>query len=381
MEGDHIKICYWLKPLAWIYGLVMNLRNILFDSGVLPSESFDVPVICVGNITAGGTGKTPHTEYLIRLLSQQHQVAVLSRGYKRKSKGYILATKDTPMQEIGDEPFQMKQKYPQIHMAVDANRRRGIKNLCRAGVEPATDVVLLDDAYQHRYVVPGINILLMDYHRLVNFDDLLPAGRLREPKSSCQRADIVIVTKCPPYITPMEEHGIARSIEMQPWQKLFFTRFKYGKLKKVSLFPEEIPLEDISDTRYNIVLLTGIASPQQMEYDLNKYFTFTPIHFSDHHDFQRKDIEQVERVIKSVTTADKQTIVITTEKDAARLLSMGQVYEDFTLFSVRFPIYILPIEVEFMDEQEERFNQFILSYVQKNSRNSTLLKGTNAGKA
>jgi tetraacyldisaccharide 4'-kinase len=380
MEGDHIKICYWLKPLSWLYGLVINLRNILFDSGVLPSESFDVPVICVGNITAGGTGKTPHTEYLIRLLSEQHQVAVLSRGYKRKSKGYILATPDTPMQDIGDEPFQMKQKYPQIHMAVDANRRRGIKNLCRPGIEPATDVVLLDDAFQHRYVVPGINILLMDYHRLVNFDELLPAGRLREPKSSCQRADIVIVTKCPPYITPMEEHGIARSIEMQPWQKLFFTRFKYGKLKKVSLFPEEIALEDISDTRYNIVLLTGIASPQQMEYDLQQYFKFTSVHFSDHHDFQRKDIEQVERTIKSVTTPDKQTIVITTEKDAARLLSIGQVYEDFTLFSFRISLYVLPIEVEFMDEQEERFNQFILSYVQKNSRNSTLLKGTNANK-
>jgi len=381
MEGDHIKICYWLKPLSWLYGLVINLRNILFDSGVLPSESFDVPVICVGNITAGGTGKTPHTEYLIRLLSEQHQVAVLSRGYKRKSKGYILATPDTPMQDIGDEPFQMKQKYPQIHMAVDANRRRGIKNLCRPGIEPATDVVLLDDAFQHRYVVPGINILLMDYHRLVNFDELLPAGRLREPKSSCQRADVVIVTKCPTNLVVMEKNGINHSLSLQPWQRLFFSSFKYGRLQKVSLFTEEIPLEDVTNDRYNVILLTGIASPQQMEFDLKTYFQFTSVHFSDHHEFQHKDIELLERTIHQVTTPDKRTIVITTEKDAARLLPMGKVYNEFTLFSVRFPLYILPIEVDFLDNGAEAFDQFILGYVQKNSRNSTLLTRTSKEKS
>lgn len=381
MEGDHIKINHWLKPLSWIYGGIVSLRNILFDCGALPSESFDVPVISVGNITAGGTGKTPHTEYLIRLLSQQLQVAVLSRGYKRKSKGYILATEDTPVQEIGDEPFQMKHKYPQIHMAVDANRRRGIKNLCRPGLEPATDVILMDDGFQHRYVTPGINILLMDYHRLIPFDELLPAGRLREPKSSCQRADVVIVTKCPPDILRMEKLGIKHSLSLQPWQKLFFTSFRYGKLQKVSIFQEELALEDVSDEDYNVILLTGIASPQQMEFDLQQYFKFTPVHFADHHNFQQKDIDMLERTIRSVSTPDKRTIVITTEKDAARLLSMGNTYDEFTLDSTRFPLYILPVEVMFLDDMEDSFNQFILGYVQKNSRNSTLLARTNAGQA
>ena len=215
MEGDHIKINYWLLPLSWLYGLVVSIRNLMFDVGMLKSKTFPLPVICVGNVTVGGTGKTPHTEYLIRLLSKDHQVAVLSRGYKRKSEGYVLATKDTPMAEIGDEPYQMKatkdtpmaeigdepyqmkQKYPQIHMAVDKDRCHGINQLMQNTVKPQTDVVILDDAYQHRYVKAGLNILLMDYHRLIHLDKLLPAGRLREPMSGSQRADIVIITKCP----------------------------------------------------------------------------------------------------------------------------------------------------------------------------------------
>ncbi|MBQ8607587.1 MAG: tetraacyldisaccharide 4'-kinase, partial [Bacteroidaceae bacterium] len=181
MEGDFIKINKWLYPLSALYGIGVGLRNQLFDWNILPSRSFDIPVISIGNITVGGTGKTPHTEYLINLLKKEWKVAVLSRGYKRKSHGFQLASPDTPMQMIGDEPFQMKQKFPDIYVAVDANRCRGIDNLCKEEIAPGTEVVLLDDAYQHRYVNPGINILLVDYHRLICYDTLLPAGRLREP--------------------------------------------------------------------------------------------------------------------------------------------------------------------------------------------------------
>lgn len=197
MEGDFIKIRKWLTPLSMLYGMVVGIRNQLFELGFLKSRSFDIPVISVGNITVGGSGKTPHIEYLVRLLKDKVKVAVLSRGYKRKSKGYVLADADTSMSDIGDEPYQMKKKFPDIYIAVDKNRCEGIDNLTQQDATKDTDVVLLDDAFQHRYVKPGVNILLVDYHRLIISDKLLPAGRLREPKEGKARADIVIITKCP----------------------------------------------------------------------------------------------------------------------------------------------------------------------------------------
>lgn len=329
MEGDHIKINYWLLPLSWLYGLVVSIRNLMFDVGMLKSKTFPLPVICVGNITVGGTGKTPHTEYLIRLLSKDHQVAVLSRGYKRKSEGYVLTTKDTPMAEIGDEPYQMKQKYPQIHMAVDKDRCHGIEQLMQKTVKPQSDVVILDDAYQHRYVKAGLNILLMDYHRLIHLDKLLPAGRLREPMSGSQRADIVIITKCPRDIKLMDRIGIERSINLKNWQKIFFTTYKY---------PDQ--MEGLGE---NPLLVTGIASPQQMVYDLQKIVpTFELMSFPDHHNFTEQDINAIR------TRAAGRTI-LTTEKDATRLHGLDN-------------MKVIPIEVEFI-EGKEKFDKMIKNYV------------------
>ena len=329
MEGDHIKINDWLMPFSWLYGLVVCIRNLMFDVGMLKSRTFPLPVICVGNITVGGTGKTPHTEYLIRLLSKDHQVAVLSRGYKRKSEGYVLATKDTPMAEIGDEPYQMKQKYPQIHMAVDKDRCHGIEQLMQKTVKPQSDVVILDDAYQHRYVKAGLNILLMDYHRLIHLDKLLPAGRLREPMSGSQRADIVIITKCPRDIKLMDRIGIERSINLENWQKIFFTTYKY---------PDQ--MEGLGE---NPLLVTGIASPQQMVYDLQKIVpTFELMSFPDHHNFTEQDINAIR------TRAAGRTI-LTTEKDATRLHGLDN-------------MKVIPIEVEFI-EGKEKFDKMIKNYV------------------
>ena len=213
-EGDLIKINEWLTPLSWLYGMAVRLRNWLFDVGIKRSKTFSLPVISVGNITVGGSGKTPHVEYLIRLLHDKMKIAVLSRGYKRKSSGYVLATEETTMPEIGDEPFQMHQKFPDIYVAVDAKRVRGIERLQSDEETKDVDVVLLDDAFQHRYVKPGINILLVDYHRLIIYDKMLPAGRLREPLSGKNRADIVIVTKCPKDLRPMEFRVLTKAMSL-----------------------------------------------------------------------------------------------------------------------------------------------------------------------
>ena len=375
MEGDHIKINEFLRPLSWIYGLVVGIRNMMFDCGLLHSESFDIPVISVGNLTVGGTGKTPHSEYLMKLLQGKFQIGLLSRGYKRKTRGFLLANADTTMPEIGDEPYQMKQKFPGIHIAVDKNRRRGIHKLADdENIKPTTDVIILDDAYQHRYVTPGINILLMDYHRLICFDALLPAGRLREHQFNKRRADIVIVTKCPKSITPMEKRGISRSLELYPWQKLFFSTFKYGKL--YNLFDPSQPqfeLEQLKETRPSVLLLTGIGSPEQMEYDLSQYTTFKSLNFSDHHTFKKKDIRQIENAFSDLSGENR--LIITTEKDATRLMQCDGISDE-----VRKSLYVLPVEVAIMND-EEYFNETIIGYVRKNSRNSTLLKRKNDNKS
>ena len=268
-EGDFIKINEWLRPLSWIYGMGVGLRNLLFEIGILKSRAYDIPVIAVGNITVGGSGKTPHVEYLVNLLHDKLKVAVLSRGYKRKSRGYVLADKDTTMPMIGDEPFQMKSKYSDIYVAVDKNRREGIARLTSDEETSDTDVILLDDAFQHRYVKPGINILLVDYHRLIIYDELLPAGHLREPKEGKNRADIVIVTKCPKDLKPMEFRVLTRAMSLFPYQALFFTTLVYKDLKGV-FNDKSMPLSAISPSTA-IMLLTGIASPQQMTVDLQNY--------------------------------------------------------------------------------------------------------------
>lgn len=377
MEGDHIKIWHGLLPLSWLYGLGVWIRNLLYETNVLKSERFDLPVIGVGNITVGGTGKTPHTEYLIRLLSKSLNaeagaIAVLSRGYKRKSHGFRLATAKSSMREIGDEPYQMKQKFPHIHVAVCKDRCEGIRHLLSPEVSPAVQAVLLDDAFQFRKLTPGLSILLMDYHRLVYYDRLLPAGRLREPSSGCQRADVLIVTKCPPDITPMEQHGITRSLGVEPWQKIFFTTFHYDDLRHIDT-GERLPLDALHDSPRNIILLTGIASPRQMEYDLSRYCDFTPMHFADHHDFSARDLRRVEKSVEMLRLGGRNTIVITTEKDAARLSDVRQ--STGANYSFLRSLYVLPIRVEFTDNNQEQFDKLILNYVHENSRNRSVPQG------
>ena len=369
-EGDFIKINEWLTPLSWLYGVGVLVRNKLFDLGLLKQTSYSIPVISVGNITVGGSGKTPHVEYLVKLLKDKVKTAVLSRGYKRKSKGYVLADSSVTMRDIGDEPFQMARKFDDVYVAVDRDRRNGINRLTHDSETSDVDVILLDDAFQHRYVKPGINILLVDYHRLIIYDKLLPAGRLREPMSGKARADMVIITKCPKDLKPMEFRVLTKAMDLYPYQDLFFTTIEYGELVKAwnagGKQAGRLTRDEMRDM--NVMLLTGIASPKQMVNDLSPLCkSLSHMTFGDHHDFSRKDAERINDMFGMLP---KPCIIITTEKDAVRLEETEGLSDD-----VKNALYVQPIHVRFMLGQEEDFNNKIISYVHKNSRNSILVKG------
>ncbi len=372
-EGDFIHINEWLIPLSWLYGIGVGFRNQLFNIGLLKQQDYDIPIISVGNITVGGAGKTPHVEYLIRLLKDKVKVAVLSRGYKRKTHGYVLANDSSTVTDIGDEPYQMKQKYQDVHIAVDKKRVDGIAHITGDAETNDTDVILLDDAFQHRYVKPGINILLVDYHRLIIYDKLLPAGRLREPQSGKNRADIVIITKCPKDLKPMEFRVLTKAMNLYPYQSLYFTTIEYESL--TPLFAKEkstIEKEALEDK--HVMLITGIASPKQIIIDLKPHVKeMTTLAFSDHHQFKSKDIMKINETFNAIKG---EKIIVTTEKDATRLEQLEGLSEE-----VKQNLYVLPIKVKFMINQEEEFNDKIIDYVRKNSRNSILVKGKDGHKS
>ena len=373
MEGDYIHINKWLMPFSWCYGMAIWLRNTLFEIGVLKSRDFNVPIIAVGNITVGGTGKTPHVEYLIRLLQDKMHVAVLSRGYKRKTNGFIIANNSSTALDIGDEPFQMKQKFPKVVVAVDKDRAHGIDTLMAQ--DKNIETILLDDAFQHRYVKPGINILLVDYHRLIIYDTLLPAGRLREPLKAKNRADIVIITKCPKDLKPMNYRVITKAMDLYPYQHLYFTTLEYGTPKP--LFENECSdriekMEQLNEK--HVLLITGIASPRQMIEDLAPYApNLTPLCFPDHHNFRTKDIAIINKTFKDLPSPK---CIITTEKDATRIIGIEGIDNE-----VRKNIHVLPVHISFIQENEKKFNENILGYVFKNSRNSILAKSKDDNKS
>ena len=377
MDEHFIKIHKWLYPVSWIYGAVVTVRNKLFDWGFLRSKSFGVPVICIGNLSVGGTGKTPHTEYLIKLLRDNYHVAVLSRGYKRHSLGYVLATPQSTARSIGDEPYQMHTKFPSVTLAVDENRCHGIEQLLSIK-EPSIEVVLLDDAFQHRYVKPGLSILLTDYHRLFCDDTLLPAGRLRESVNGKNRAQIVIVTKCPQDIKPIDYNIITKRLNLYPYQQLYFSSFRYGNLQPV--FPSanseidstvnELPLSALTNT--DILLVTGIASPAPILEELKMYTDqIDSLSFDDHHHFSHRDIQQIKERFGKLKGEHK--LIVTTEKDATRLIHHPVLSEELKPF-----IYALPIEIEILQNQQDKFNQHIIGYVRENTRNSSFSERENA---
>ncbi len=366
MEEHFIKICKWLYPASWLYGAGVSLRNKLFDWGILRSKSFDIPVICIGNIAVGGTGKTPHTEYLIKLLQKRHQVATLSRGYKRHSKGYILSDARCTAQRIGDEPFQIQSKFPGVRVAVDEDRCHGIEQLM-ALKQPEVGVILLDDAFQHRYVKAGINILLTDYHRLFSDDALMPAGRLREPATGKKRAHIVIVTKCPHDMKPITYNIITKKLALFPYQEIYFSTFVYGELTPVFAQTGNTSRKLASLKQdEQVLLLTGIASPAPLVNELKKHTQHIDLMtFSDHHDFSTKDLKLIATRFEQLKGSRK--LIVTTEKDATRLLQHPGMSKE-----LKQHLFTLPVEIEFLQNQQANFNKRIIDYVRENKRNRGL---------
>ena len=340
-----------LLPFSFIYGLIVRIRNYLFDIRVLKSVEFKLPVIGVGNLSAGGTGKTPHVEYLIRLLQNRIKIAVISRGYLRKSKGFVLADANSTVAKVGDEPMQYINKFKNLLVAVDENRRHGIQKLISE--QPEMKAVILDDAYQHRYVKPGLTILLTDFHSLYSNDYLLPAGRLRESKKGAKRADIIIVTKTDPVFSPLNKRAVLEKIKPLPHQKVFFSFVTYGF--PVPLFPA------LPALHYNlintIVLFVGIANPYPLEQYLKRLCSeLITIRFKDHHQFTEKEITAVKTTYNNQFT--KRKVLITTEKDAMRL------NEPSLLELLKgIPVYYIPIEISFHFREKEKFDKLITDFV------------------
>ena len=349
---------FLLLPISWIYGLVIAVRNHLFDTNVLKRRSFNIPVISIGNITMCGTGKTPHTEYVLRLLKNSCKTAVLSRGYKRLTKGYVLATSKTEMKDIGDEPFQMHRKFPDATVAVCEKRCEGVERLIE---DENIEAVILDDAYQHRYIEPGLNILLVDFHRPIYRDNLLPVGMLREPASAKSRADIIIITKCPLDISPLDIRLCTNDIRTLAFQKLFFSTMDYMPLEP--LFKKELPQMTLFDLKnVNILLVTAIGSPEHIVKDLEPYGAkFKELNYRDHHQFTEKEVYEINETFSFMPSPK---IMLTTEKDATRL----QPLNGFSL-DLQKSAYTLPIKVRIMLDQEDEFNKIILDYVFKDATN------------
>ena len=302
---------YLLWPFSLLYALVLSIRNLFFDKGVFTSTEYDIPIVAVGNLSVGGTGKTPQIEYFIRLLQDDYTIAVLSRGYKRKSDGFVLANEKATVAEIGDEPFQFFQKFNKIKVAVDADRRKGIEKIKE--LEPSVNLILLDDAFQHRKVKAGFYVLLTSFDNRYTKDFVLPTGDLREARSGSRRADAIVVTKCPK-LSKEEQQKIISEIKPKPHQKVFFSAIAYDD--HVTSGTKQMDLHALKD--YEVLLLTGIANPKPLMGYLNQNgVQFKHLEYPDHHNFTDQDIAKINSVFFSFENAKK--IILTTEKDATRL--------------------------------------------------------------
>lgn len=342
----------FLFPFSILYGLITSMRNFFFDTGILKSYSFDLPVIAVGNLSVGGTGKTPQIEYLIRLLSDRYKVATLSRGYKRQSKGFILAQANTNAEILGDEPFQFFEKFKQIQVAVDADRKNGIEQLLLQPENP--EVILLDDAFQHRKVKAGFYILLTSYNDLYSDDWILPTGNLRESRSGAKRANVIIVTKCPADLSIQEQKEIKSRLKVASDQEVYFTYVTYDTF----VYNEKSKKQVVEIQSVAKVLIAGIAKPEPFFANL-KDTNDVCLSFPDHHNFNEKDILEIKNVAQN-------KIIVTTEKDYVRL--KGRLPSE--------QLFYLPIQSDFLSSEDfdaadetKKFNKTIIEYVGTSTRN------------
>ena len=336
-------------PFSILYGLITSLRNYLYDVALLKSTYFKTPTIVVGNLSVGGTGKTPQIEYLIDLLKSDYKIAVLSRGYKRKSKGFFMADSTISAEIIGDEPFQIHLKYPEAIVCVDANRTNGIKKLEQLVNPP--EVILLDDAFQHRKVRGGFNILLTTFENLYVNDTMLPTGDLREYASGANRAQAIIVTKCPAGISEEEQTKITKKLNPKAHQQVFFTVITYDTLLKGEA---TIELSDLAD--FEILLVTGIANPTPLtDYLKSRKLNFKHLKYPDHYHFNINDLEEINSTYESLSATNK--IILTTEKDYVRI------------FGKLKNLHYISIKTTFITHKNE-FDNLIKNYVEQSSGNS-----------
>jgi tetraacyldisaccharide 4'-kinase len=356
----------FLYPISLIYGLITGFRNFLYNTGIFQSVEFHSPVICVGNITVGGTGKTPHTEYLIELLRKTFKVATLSRGYKRKTRNFRIASSLSHVSEIGDEPLQMFRKFHDILVTVDRNRVHGVKKILQG--YPETEVIILDDGFQHRRITPGFSILLSDFERLFVRDHLLPYGNLRESKENMRRADIILITKSPENISPIQRRLIVKEVNKAPYQNLYFTSLIYQNPLPVfdNKTDNKAHLELSQCKDCGIVLITGIANPIPLKEYLQR-ITGEIIHlsFPDHYDFNETDIIRISSAYKALKSPVK--YLFTTEKDAVRLCEFANIADP-----IRSALFYIPVGIHFLNDDKDEFDNIIVEYVRKNKRNNRI---------
>ena len=346
-----------LFPFSLLYGLVVIIRNWCYDAGLFKSHVFNAPVIVVGNLEVGGAGKSPMTEYLVRLLKADNNLAILSRGYGRDTKGYYLADTLSTATQKGDEPAQFKAKFSDVTVAVCEDRVHGIKQLLHHH-----NLILLDDAYQHRAVKPGLSVLLFDYNRITQPHLLLPAGNFREPFSGRWRADIIIISKCPEGLTEDEQTKLAALIDPLPYQQLYFTTIAYQNIQDMNGKAADIVIDDTT----TVFLLTGIANAQPLLHHLEK-FTPNIIHhnYPDHHQFSLKNISKLADEFDACKSQKK--VIITTEKDAQRLRE-----QSLQSLVNQLPVLVLPIGVQFLNNSGENFDQTVKKYVSEYTKHHQL---------
>lgn len=353
-----------LLPFSFLFGLIILLRNLIYDKNFLSVTVFQIPVISIGNLTTGGTGKSPMTEYLIRLLSVRYKIATLSRGYGRKTNGFHWVENSSPTSEVGDEPKMFKTKFPEVLVSVDEKRVSGIKKILSQF--PTVQVILLDDAFQHRAIKPSCNILLMDYKDIFKVDFMLPSGNLREWKSGKNRADILVVTKCPPVFSPIEERRFEKQIKKSKNQKLFFSYLKYGDLISAdsSIRHPMFNKEYYFSRDYSVLLFSGIANPKPLyDYLEDNAKEVVKLRFMDHHDYTYMDLKLVKE--KFDTIVNKNKIIVTTEKDFIRINN-----SEFDEYLHSLPLFILPVEVAFHSGSQGDFDNAISAHL--NTFNSTV---------
>ena len=347
-----------LLPISFLYHIVLTIRHKLYDWHILKATRFEKPVICVGNLSLGGTGKTPHTEYLISLLKDDYHVATLSRGYGRKTKGFKLAESISTCEDLGDEPLLYFRKFPQILVAVDEDRVDGTRKLlCSPN---RAEVVLLDDAFQHRRIKAGLNIILTEYQHLYCDDFLFPAGTLRDVKFAAKRADIIVVSKSPKELDGNEKKRIIKKLKPNEGQKMFFSYLDYAPLQPLNEKAKTVASENAD----SVLAFCGIANPKPFVEELkNNYKSVDFLQFADHHTYTKEDLTVILKHFEDLSGEKK--IIVTTEKDAARLTNSPY----FCHFEIA-PLYVLPINVRF--HEKEKFNEEILKYVRENSYNRWL---------